>query len=115
MSEVDPNGIDQHASGAKLDAGKPRPSLVFNDMPRALMGVVQVATFGANKYTDGGWLEVQNGIKRYNDAQRRHELYLAMGEECDRDSGLPHECHIAWNVLAQLELKLREKENKANA
>jgi Domain of unknown function (DUF5664) len=107
MAEVDPNGIDQHAAGAKLDAGKQRPALIVDAMPRAIAGVVSVGTFGANKYSDGGWLEVQGGIERYRDAQLRHESKRAMGEAKDKDSGLPHDFHIAWNVLAQVELKAR--------
>jgi len=105
--EADPNGIDQHAPGAKLDSGKLRPSLILDSMSRAITGVVQVGTFGANKYSDGGWLEVPGGIQRYRDAQLRHEAKRAGGELLDPDSGLPHDFHIAWNVLAQVELKAR--------
>ena len=106
-NEVDPNGINQHAAGAKLDAGKLRPSLIVDSMSRAIEGVVRVGTFGANKYSDGGWLEVQDGVRRYRDAQLRHESRRAEGELVDPDSGLPHDYHIAWNILAQVELKAR--------
>lgn len=105
--EVDPSGIDQHSPGAKLDSGKQRPSLIQDSMARALAGVVAVGTFGANKYSDGGWLEVTNGVNRYRDAQLRHETRRALGELLDPDSGLPHDFHIAWNILAQVELKAR--------
>ena len=105
--EVDPNGIDSHAPGAKLDGGKQRPSLIYDSMARALAGVTQVGTFGANKYSDGGWLQVERGVERYRDAQLRHEIKRANGELMDPDSGLPHDFHIAWNVLAQVELKAR--------
>lgn len=104
---VDPNGIDQHAPGAKLDSGKLRPSLILDSMSRAIEGVVRVGTFGAAKYSDGGWLEVSNGINRYRDAQLRHEARRAQGEILDPESGLPHDYHIAWNILAQVELKAR--------
>lgn len=107
MSEKDPNGIDQHAPGAKLDSGKQRPSLIIDSMPRAIAGIVSVGTFGANKYSDGGWLEVENGIQRYRDAQLRHEHAISIGELVDSQSGLPHDFHRAWNVLAQIELKAR--------
>lgn len=105
--QEDPDGINQHAPGAKLDKGKQRPSLIFDSMSRALSGVVQVGTFGAAKYSDGGWLEVNNGIDRYRDAQLRHESAIARGELVDPESGLPHDFHRAWNVLAQVELKAR--------
>lgn len=106
-SEADPNGIEQHAPGAKLDKGKQRPSLIVDSMSRAIAGVVAVGTFGANKYSDGGWIEVTNGIQRYRDAQLRHETKISQGEVLDPESGLPHDFHRAWNVLAQVELKAR--------
>lgn len=106
-TEEDPSGISQHAPGAKLDAGKQRPSLIFDSMFNALAGVVSVGTFGANKYSDGGWLHVEGGIQRYRDAQLRHEYKLSLGELVDPESGLPHDFHRAWNVLAQVELKAR--------
>lgn len=111
--ERDPNGIDQHAAGAKMDSGKQRPGLIMDNMARAIAGVVEVGTFGANKYSDGGWLEVPNGIARYRDAQLRHESKRATGELVDKDSGLPHDFHIAWNILAQVELKARRGDYSA--
>ena len=106
-----PEAIDQHAPGAKLDQGKVRPSLVLQGMPRAILKVSEVATFGANKYSDGGWLHVANGQQRYTDAQLRHFLKQACGEEKDSESEVDHLAHEAWNALARLELKLREQEN----
>ena len=35
-SELDPNGIDAHARGAKLDAGKTQPELIFRGFARVL-------------------------------------------------------------------------------
>ena len=111
--EVDPYGKDQHELGAKVDAGKVRVSLLFNDFPRALLEVAKISTFGANKYAAHSWLHVPNGIERYDDAKDRHILYGAM-EDNDPDSGLLHLAHEAWNVLAKLELIIREmeKDNK---
>ena len=106
--ECDPNGLDQHDRGAKLDQGKPRVSLVF-DFARALLSVAEVSTFGARKYCDGGWMQVEEGFKRYSDALGRH-LLAERFEYLDKDSGLPHAAHAAWNALARLEFLLREKE-----
>lgn len=99
--------------GAKADAGKPDPTLILNSMPRALMALATVGTFGANKYSRDGWLEVPNGEQRYAAAQDRHRFLRCQGEPVDTESGLDHEFHEAWNALAKLELKLRrlEKEN----
>lgn len=108
-AETDPNGFDPHAPGAKLDAGKPRPSLIISQMSRALTEVAKVGTYGANKYTDGGWQFVPNGVARYTDAMDRHRLKEG-SEDCDKDTDLLHAAHLAWNSLARLELMLRERE-----
>ena len=109
VGTTDPNGIDQHAPGAKLDNGKPRHGLVLGAFSNALTEVAKVGTFGANKYSDNGWLSVPNGLARYTDAMLRHHFAEAGGEELDEDSGLRHAAHRAWNALAVLELALREK------
>lgn len=109
--EKDPLGKDPHEPGAKLDYGKVRVGLLFNDFPRALLEVAKVCTIGAKKYTAHGWIYVPNGIERYNDAKGRHILYGAI-QDIDDDYGLLHLAHEAWNTLAELELKLRELENK---
>ncbi|CAH9012157.1 endolysin [Vibrio phage F27] len=108
-SEQDPNGIGQHDNGAKLDAGKPMAGRLLGMFGGALMAVSEVGTFGAKKYTEGGWQHVEDGFKRYDDAGMRHFLKRGMGEEFDEDSELPHLAHEAWNALAKLELYLRDK------
>ena len=105
--EADPNGIEQHKPGAKLDQGKLFASLVLGDFARALEKVSGIGTFGANKYTERGWLSVPNGARRYADARMRHWLRRMSGESYDPDSGMLHLAHEAWNVLAELELYLR--------
>ena len=111
--ERDPSGLDAHAPGAKLDAGKLRPALVLSAFANALEAVIEVGTEGAAKYSDNGWLQVPNGFARYDDAARRHTLKRDKGETHDADSGSLHLAHEAWNALARLELYLREQE-KAN-
>ena len=106
--EKDPNGIDQHAKGSKLDAGKVRLDLVLGGFSKALMAVGEVGTFGANKYTDDGWMEVPDGISRYSDALLRHYMKEKSGEINDPDSNLSHAAHLAWNALARLEKMLTD-------
>lgn len=108
--EVSPDGIDQHSPGAKLDHGKCDVGLLFESFPNALFAVAQVATFGANKYTRGGWKEVNGGLIRYAAAEGRHKLYRYQGQARDKDSGLPHRYHEVWNALAQLEFTLKDKD-----
>lgn len=109
--ESDPNGIDQHAPGAKCDAGKQLAGVLL-DFSRALEAVADVGTFGANKYTRLGWASVPNGEQRYTDALMRH-LLKGQREAIDPDSGLDHLAHLAWNCLAVLELRLREAQHGA--
>lgn len=108
--EKDPNGLDQNAPGAKMDRGKPNLDLVLGEFARALIEVGRVGTFGAEKYTPRGWLSVPNGEERYASAMLRHYFQRRAGEMYDRDSGLLHAAHEAWNALARLELQLRRVE-----
>lgn len=108
--EADPLGKDPHEAGSKLDQGKPRPGLVIGGFARALEEVSKVGTFGAIKYTDNGWMEVPDGVRRYTDALLRHYLAECRGEVRDPDSNLTHAAHLAWNALARLDLMLREEE-----
>jgi hypothetical protein len=108
MAETDPSGLSANTAGAKLDAGKVRPDLILSGMPRALLAVADVGTFGANKYSENGWLSVPDGIKRYTAAMDRHRLKESI-EPTDQDSELLHAAHLAWNALARLELMLRDK------
>lgn len=108
--ERDPKGLDVHTPGAKLDAGKVRPALIFTDMSRALLAVSEIGTDGAAKYSDGGWLQVEDGFARYSNAMDRHRLKETIEGDRDPDSGSLHAAHLAWNALARLELLLREEE-----
>lgn len=112
--ETDPNGKDPHAPGAKLDQGKLRPWLCIAGFARALEEVSRVTTKGAEKYTPNGWAEVENGEERYLEAFGRHLLALGRGETFDDGpKGLGpdvyHKASMIWNLLASLELELRNK------
>jgi len=108
MNEQDPNGLNQHSPGAKLDAGKLRPWLFFSGFANALEEVAKVTTLGAEKYTPNGWAQVNNGVERYMEAFGRHMTALAKGETHDVDGlGTYHKAQMVWNLLASLELELR--------
>lgn len=104
-AEVDPYGKYPHEPGAKLDAGKVKAG-VLHDFSSALFDVACVGTYGAEKYTRGGWQSVPNARERYFDAMWRH-LLAARHEAADKDTGLKHLAHAAWNILAVLELEAR--------
>lgn len=109
--ELDPNGLNANDTGSKLDAGKNRMGLVLNGFSLALLEVGKIGTYGAIKYTDNGWQDVENGLARYTDAMLRHHFKEAAykGNPNDSDTELSHLAHRAWNALATLELHLRNK------
>ncbi len=112
IGKIDPHGIPQHEPGAKLDAGKPMADLLL-DFSRALLSVAEVGTYGAHKYTRGGWQHVPDGVHRYTGALLRHLLQEKV-EDLDQDTELLHASHAAWNALARLELLLRERESNGS-
>lgn len=88
--------------GVKLDAGKPRWSLLpFG----AIRSVVEVLEYGARKYSPGNWRLVENARERYFDATLRHLTAWWQGETNDPESGLPHLAHAACCVLFLLALE----------
>ena len=106
-TERDPSGKYQHEPGAKLDSGKILAGILA-DFSLALEEVSKVGTFGAEKYSRGGWESVENGEQRYKDAMWRH-LLKEKREALDPETNLSHEAAVAWNALARLELKLRKE------
>lgn len=109
--EKDPNGLDQHAPGAKVDSGKLKAWLFFEGFAHALEDVANVTTVGANKYTENGWQVVPDGRKRYMDAFMRHAFEYAKGKRIDDEgpgaTGCTHISQMIWNLLAVHELDLR--------
>lgn len=82
-------------SGVKFDAGKPRMELLPMD---ALIGVAEVLTFGAKKYSDRNW---EQGMDwgRFQGALLRHMAAFSQGEDNDPETGLPHLDHAACCIL----------------
>ena len=109
VKEIDPYGLDPNDPGAKLDHGKVKAG-VLEDFSRALWEVARVGTFGANKYSRGGWKDVPNGEERYKDAKWRHLLKREIEGEIDEDSQCLHLAQEVWNGLAELEFMLRKSE-----
>lgn len=91
--------------GRKDDSGKPLASIIYKDFPTAMSMVIDVATFGANKYARGNWKKVEDAEQRYEDAFHRHLLDEVLGEETDEESEVPHLGHALWNLMALIELR----------
>lgn len=91
--------------GTKFDDGKLRWDLLPFD---ALEEIVKVYTYGSKKYGDYNYL---GGIKysRIIGAMFRHFRAWWSGEDTDRESGLPHLSHMAWNVITLLVFSIRNR------
>ena len=83
-------------TGIKFDTDKPRMSLLPFD---ALHEVAAVMTFGAKKYGEDNWRDLDNPRGRYASAMLRHYAAWAGGDERDPDSGLRHTAHMTCNAL----------------
>jgi hypothetical protein len=89
----------------KADAGKLRVGLVFEGMPRSLLMLAAVLSYGAQKYEAHSWKKVAG--ERYVDAKFRHLLDpLANLGDFDDESGLLHEAHELCNSMFIFEQKL---------
>ena len=97
--------------GKKYDEGKNRMGLVLQGFSNALWEVGRVGTFGCQKYGEGNWQYLENGIDRYKDALFRHLFQWMQGEEIDKESGIKHLSHALWNLTAVLEFIMREEKS----
>lgn len=82
----------------KQDTMKLRYDLVPAE---ALEELVKVYTFGAKKYEAHSW-EAGMKVSRIYAALFRHMLAWWTGEDTDKESGLSHLAHAAWNAIALL-------------
>lgn len=95
--------------GKKTNKNKPQISILFKQFPKALEAITICSQYGHEKYkeTDLDYLNfsrVYGGSKTYADAGLRHRLQQGN----DLESGLPHQYHVAWNALAELQLWIEE-------
>lgn len=76
--------------GRKFDGGKLQYGLL---PPLALKAVVDVLTFGAEKYEPDNWKYVPDSKRRYFDALQRHVWAWKEGEQNDPETGKNHLAH----------------------
>jgi hypothetical protein len=90
--------------GNKFDKEKVRYDLLPLD---ALEEIGKVFTMGSKKYGDRNW---EKGMSwgRLFAAALRHLFAFWMGEDYDKESGLFHTSHAAWNVIALLMYQKRK-------
>lgn len=94
--------------GKKYDQGKPRISILQG---LAIEQVMLVGEMGAKKYGDHNYRKGM-AITRYLNAAFRHAFieYLFKRQDFDKESGLSHLAHAAWNLLSALEQSLNKPE-----
>lgn len=93
---------DKLGPGEKFDTDKLRWDLLPID---CIEDVVKILTFGANKYDDNNWQQLEKGEDRYYAALMRHLSANRQGEKIDSESGLSHLAHAMCNVVFLLWLE----------
>ena len=93
----------------KHDSNKIKVSLVEPDF---VLGVAEVATFGANKYAKDNW-KFCDDLDRYKDATLRHLFAYLKGEKLDEETGLSHLYHAGCNLMF-LDYFDRQENNNAS-
>lgn len=94
--------------GTKFDKGK----RLWNLVPWGPLGeVVDVLTYGAQKYTPDNWKKVPDARNRYFSAALRHLTAWYEGESLDPESGEHHLAHATCCLLFLMYFD-RSTENK---
>ena len=96
MTTINNNNSTNFKLGVKHDEHKNHLDLIE---PEFIEGVGEVLTFGAEKYKENSWQNVENGENRYYGAAMRHLLAYRKGEKLDPESGLSHLYHVACNTM----------------
>jgi hypothetical protein len=99
-------------NGKKYDNEKIRLGEVLHGFSKAIEQIGIAGTQGAKKYSMDNFYQVPDAVNRYTNAMYRHLNAEAQGEEIDKESGLLHATHTAWNAIARLELILRGKKEQ---
>jgi hypothetical protein len=94
--------IHKGLKGKKFDDDKPRWDLLPLEPIKEL---VQVLTFGAQKYAPNNWRKVDDGLNRYYSACLRHLVAYKSGELNDPETGLSHLAHAMCNLVFMHELQ----------
>ena len=94
--------MKEWVEGVKYDSAKADWAL----LPfKSVSEVVDVLTFGANKYSPDNWKKVKDAKRRYLAAAFRHIVAHARGEKNDSESGFSHLSHAVCCLLFILELE----------
>jgi len=86
-------------NGGRDDKEKVRFDLLE---PYAIEQLAKVFTLGARKYSENNWLEKPMAWSRIIASLHRHLNAFQQGEDLDKETGLSHVAHVAWNAMALL-------------
>lgn len=101
----------------KADGGKSDPTLFDIGFPVAREFVQATLDYGAVKYEAHSWRKVPDAFNRYGKAAARHRQRRLLSQmiegnhgfmEADHESGLPHIAHELFNLMAQIELWIKD-------
>lgn len=92
--------------GTKYDSGKPRWSLFPMIAQRAIVGVLE---FGAQKYAEENWRQVEDSRKRYYNAATRHINDWWDGETYDPQSKKHHLAHAICCLVFLMTVELEQE------
>ncbi len=100
--------------GVKYNSNKPKLSMLFIQFPDALKAIVKCSEYGHEKYKEFdkdflNFKKVEGGSKAFADSGLRHRIEKGLDE-----SGLPHQYHVAWNALAELQMWIEENSLKTD-
>lgn len=90
----------------KYDQGKLRWDLLPLNL---IEKVVEIYTFGAEKYGPNTWQNLEDGYNRYKAAMFRHLMEFENGNVIDDESGMEHLAHMVWNAIAMLHVSQVDK------
>lgn len=79
------------------DDGKSRVDLII---PEFITGIGDALLFGTKKYPEGTWKDTTEKHDRNYGSCLRHLLSWRSGDTYDKESGLNHLLHAAYNIMA---------------
>ena len=96
------------SNGRKFDSTKPKMYLL---PPKATIEVSKVLTFGAEKYDEENWRQLENAQNRYSGGALRHIFAHLDGELKDEETNCSHLAHAICCLMFKLELELENGKN----
>lgn len=90
----------------KYDQGKLRWDLLPLNL---IEKVVEIYTFGAEKYGANTWQNLEDGYNRYKAAMFRHLMEFEKGNVVDDETGKEHLAHMVWNAIAMMHFAMKDK------